>query len=337
MEIYRIENGKLTSVPAADMYQAGLKETTDLEAWVRDAVRIFDRDRVLWISRQERTTSDERADLVGICDDELLLVELKRGTVVKEAVSQALSYLSRIAKRDHKRLLDLYIEQAAKTGPWALHQSPLDPTTAEKRFMDHAPEEGGVNQFQTIILVGTDFDPESLQVCGYLNEHLGESTLTLECWQLHIFQNGAGYLCGFDKLLPSRDVEAEIQERRDRLLVNKGRRNGNLIAVMRLIKSKSLIAGLLPIASRGESYSCRIKNAKGDTVEVYLRGEPSVWFKAALTWPNPAALTALTPAKETFEGDVYDVVKFPLGDLGSTTDQDALAQRVVDAIASVLI
>lgn len=337
MELYQINSGKLTPVPPADVFKAGLKETSDLESWVRDALRIFDRDRVLWISRQERTTADERADLVGICNDELLLVELKRGTVGKEAVSQALSYLSRVAKRDRQQLLDLYAEQAAKTGQWALLTAPLDKETAEKRFAEHEPKEGGVNQFQTIILVGTEFLPETLQVCGYLNEHLANSTLTLECWQLYVFQNGAGYLCSFDKLLPSRDVEAEIEERRETQREGKYKRDQDRIALMRLFKNIMWTTPNRANASRGQSYECYVEASDLKRVYLDIHNEPKLWVPTNSTAIDHAPLAAEPGAtNQVDKGEPFLVVPLPIASWTDEVERKSVADRAVTLVKKAL-
>ena len=337
MELYQINSGKLTPVPLADVYKAGLKETADLESWVRDAERIFDRDRVLWISRQERTTADERADLVGICHDELLLVELKRGTVGKEAVAQALSYLSRVAKRDRQQLLDLYAEQAAKTGQWALLSTPLDRESAEKRFAEHEPKEGGVNQFQTIILVGTEFLPETLQVCGFLNEHLANSTLTVECWQLYVFQNGAGYLCSFDKLLPSRDVEAEIEERRETQREGKYKRDQNRIALMHKFKGIMWGTPNRAKASPGQSYECYVEASDLNRIYLDIYGEPKIWVPTNSTAIDHAALAGEPGAtNEVDNGDQYLVIPMPIKDWADGPERESVANRAATLVRKAL-
>lgn len=264
MQLYQITTGRLMPVTTAQPVQAGLKETTDLEAWIRSTKHIFDRERILWVSRQERTTPDERADLLGICEDELLLVELKRDVVPKEAVAQALSYMARHAKSDRAELLRLFIGQAAATGKWALLDAPLDAAVAEKRFEEHELQDAGLNQFQTILLVGTDFTPEALQVCSYLNDVIGtKGQLTIECWRLFLFERNGDHLCTFDKVLPSKDVQSEIEDRREALREGKGKRDRYRIDLMWRFKQACGSVGVSAASSRGQSYECKIALSDG--------------------------------------------------------------------------
>lgn len=336
MDLYKIEGGKLTLVPPADVIRAGLKETADLESWVRDAARIFDRSRVLWISRQERTSADERADLVGISNDELLLVELKRGTVGKEAVSQALSYLSRVSKRDRHQLLDLFIEQAGRKGQWALYTEPIGSAEAEKRFTEHEPTEGGVNQFQTIILVGTDFDPDTLQVCGFLNDNLGESTLTIECWQLHVFENGAGYLCSFDKLLPSRDVEAEIEERREERRAYSHKRDPNKKLLMKTFKRFMGKLEIPVIGRQGRIYECEIQIGDGPASSYYIGGGvdcPELWIPDEVKELQREVLSDFDSREDEHQEVEYKVIDIPIEDWA---DADKRIQHIRAAARLIL-
>ncbi len=337
MDLYQINDGKLTPVPQADVYHAGLKETADFESWVRDADRIFDRDRLLWISRQQRTTADERADLVGICHDELLLVELKRGAVGKEAITQALSYLSGVAKWDRQQLQDLFAEEAAKTGEWALLDEPLDRTAAEQRFAEYEPKEGVVNQFQTIILIGTEFLPETLQVCGYLNEHLANSTLSLECWQLYVFKNGEGFLCTLDKLLPSRDVGVMIEARRETQRAGKYKRDQNRIALMREFKNNMASSPNRAIASPGQSYKCYVEAADGKRIYFDIYTEPRLLVPTNSAVINHQALAGEPGATNTEDGDEkYLVIPLLIEDWSEQAKRDSVAQRASKLIQGAL-
>lgn len=317
MQLYQIINGKLTPVPKADVYLAGLKETSDLESWVRDAERIFDRDRILWISRQERTPSDERADLLGISNDELVLVELKRGRVEKEAVSQALSYLAQMAKRNRQELLDEFIKQAAKTGPSALYDEPLSEEEASKRFASFEPKVGSVNQLQRIILVGTDFSAEALQVCGFLNENLAGSPLTLECWRIFIYRQEGGYLCSFDKVLPSRDVETEIEERREERRANSYKRDPNKVDLMKVFKRVMGELGVTAIGRQGQTYECELQLGDGLSAYYYIGGSldcPELWIPEIATGISWEAVNGMENREDEYQEEVYKVVDIPLKD-----------------------
>jgi hypothetical protein len=336
MDLYQINNGHLTLVPRADVFQAGLKETADLESWIKDADRIFGRKRVLWISRQERTASDERADLIGIDGNELLVVELKRGTVSKEAISQALAYLTSKGKRNRQELLDLYVEHAAKTGKNALLATPLNKEDAETRFAQFEPKEGSVNESHRIILVGTDFLAETLQICGYLNEQLTGGILILECWQMKIFHNGTDYLCSFDKLMPSRDVEAEIETKREQIRANSYKRDTLRKEFMQTVKWVIDAVGLSRNSRRGESYGCRVPiNGTEHSIGVYLLQEgPDIWVPKDVAGFDYSQLTGLTTRDDTDEGVDYTVAR--IEGVNWVSDRSRVARDIGRLILRIL-
>lgn len=144
MELYRVEEDKKTimRVSKTESHSEGLLEPRHLESWICQIPDIFDRESILWISRQEWTSSSGRSDLFGIFNDELILVELKRGLVSKEAIIQAVSYVANVAKRGRQEFLELFIEQAIKTGEMSLLKSPLNAQEAESRFDEHEPAKG---------------------------------------------------------------------------------------------------------------------------------------------------------------------------------------------------
>jgi hypothetical protein len=339
MQLFRVtQNQQLEAVKQADAAAAGLKETKDLEAWIRTRSDVFDRNDILWLSRQERTTSDERADLLGLCADELLQIELKRGTVPKEAVAQGLSYLARHAKSDRATLLQVFTEQAAKTGQWALRTPALDVEAAEDEFDRFAKEGVLVNQFRTLLLVGEEFDPETLQVCNLLNDSLGlNGVLTLECWKLQLFEHAGEFLCAFDKLLPSKDVEEEIAQRREERSAGKFKRDANRIEVMSRFKELCRVAGMDPKSKSGQSYECEL--ALGDGTSAWLtlyrdENEPLVWM------PTASALVKLAEFKQHPNGrdrdGEYWVVPVPCSNWDDGATRTATAERAAELVKLAL-
>jgi hypothetical protein len=281
MQLFTVDslNNVLKPIPSVSAVNESLGETSHLEAWIRTQDNIFDRKKLLWLSRQERTEQDQRADLLGTYADELILVELKRGRVDKFAVSQALAYLAKHATDDRKTILDLFKNQAAKNGEWALLPHALSSEDAEKRFNEFSPEGEDFNQFRTIILLGDDFDPETLQICNLLNESARtDGLLTFECWCLCLFKNADTYFCAFDKLLPSKDLNDEIEQRRSELLIRKGKRNPDKIEFMKMMKSSASERGIEVEASRGESYACRFSYKSDEKVTFFIHENPMLWF-----------------------------------------------------------
>ncbi len=339
MQLFRIANGnKLEPVKEVNAAAAGLKETKDLEAWIRTRSDMFDRNDILWLSRQERTTSDERADLLGLCADELLQIELKRGTVPKEAVTQGLSYLARHAKSDRATLLQVFTEQAAKTGQWALRTPALDVEAAEEEFDRFAKEGVLVNQFRTLLLVGEEFDPETLQVCNLLNDSLGlNGVLTLECWKLQLFEHAGEFLCAFDKLLPSKDVEEEIAQRREERSTGKFKRDANRIEVMNQFKELCRSASLDPKSKPGQSYECKITLSDGTFAWLTLYkedGDPLVWMPLASTMVNMSEFKKQPNAREN--DAEYWVVTVPCTDWENPTARTSTAERAAELVKLAL-
>jgi hypothetical protein len=298
MQLYTVDStsDSLKPVQAVSTVGEGLGETKHLEAWIRTQDSIFDRKKLLWLSRQERTEQDQRADLLGMYADELILVELKRGRVDKFAVAQALSYLAKHANDDRQKLMELFIEQAGKEGQWALLPARLRPEEAERRFVSYEPdgESEEVNQFRTIILLGDDFDPETLQICNLLNESARtDGLLTFECWCLCLYKHAETYFCAFDKLLPSKDLDDEIEQRRSELLVRKGKRNPDKIEFMKQMKALAKEKGIEVEASRGESYACRLSYKSKQEVVFDTRLTPSLRVPKAANDYNLVALQGL--------------------------------------------
>lgn len=338
MHLYRIAPAKsLEPVPHADATEAGLRETSDLETWVRTQSRIFDRDRLLWLSRQQRVSGDERADLLGLCHDELILVELKRGTVEKEAVAQGLSYLAQHAKSDRGQLLDLFVTQAARTGEWALLPKPLGAEEAEEIFDNHTGDGPAVNQYRALLLLGEEFAPETLQVCNLINESTGlDGLLTIECWRLQLFTHQGEFLCAFDKLLPSKNVEDEIATRREVRSSGKWKRDQDRIALVREFKQAAEAQGLEFRSKQGQSYECTMHLP--DAKEICLtinRDEP----KPRLWLPMESAHVDVTAARKEAEAtteDGYWVVPCPCEDLTNPHHRSAAIARALQLVKGAL-
>lgn len=71
----------LALLEQATMTTEGFHEPRDLETWLSSLgpdTQMLGR-KILWVSRQDRTTDDQRSDLIGIADDgDLVVAELKR-------------------------------------------------------------------------------------------------------------------------------------------------------------------------------------------------------------------------------------------------------------------
>jgi hypothetical protein len=305
MKLYAIDRvtKQLTTIPPTDVWQAGMMETSDIEAWLRSSADLFD-TKILWICRQDRPSDVERVDLVGLSGDVLYVAELKRGEVGVDAITQALGYTAHYAAFDRGNLANLYVSQAQKTGEWALLSKPQTEEEAVQTFDDVVEDKA--NLFQTILLVGTGFTPETLKVANYLNSVAGaDGQLSIECWQLHLFQEGEGdtvrYFCSLEKVLPSVEIEDLIESRREERLVGKYKRDPDRIAMVKLFKDRVREAGFTCRGIQGRSYSCFPEIREGIGCE--FNTDDGVWLgfsrdlkelKQIEGWNDPSIIKRVT-------------------------------------------
>ncbi len=165
IKVWQIINGKLEPIEVS-MTEAGRKEVQDLEKWIKSKPDILGED-ILIIGEQTPTKSGP-LDFLGIDKSgNILIIELKRDKIPREALAQAIDYASDIATWDLDKLSEAcytYLEQPLE-----------DYITTEDKFEDINIEDLSINQSQRILLVGT-FIEESLQrMIEWLSENYGVS------------------------------------------------------------------------------------------------------------------------------------------------------------------
>ena len=95
IQTWQIIDGKLQKIQTS-LTEAGRTETYDLETWIESNPTIIGQ-RLAIIGRQVQTRSGP-LDLLGVDDSgNMVIVELKRDKLPREALAQAIDYASDVA------------------------------------------------------------------------------------------------------------------------------------------------------------------------------------------------------------------------------------------------
>jgi hypothetical protein len=251
-------NKTLKTLERRFLADLGLTEPYDLEAWLASAKgELFGR-RVLWIARQDRPTGDERSDLLGVDQDgDLLVTELKRGTLGEDAVTQALGYAAEYSGLTPDQLAEMYLAHSAKHANAALLSKASSIEDATRRLSSHVGTEIEVNEAQILLLVAEDFSPKALAICDYLSNASGDATYSLECWQYSVFKTADDqHYFALEQILPAPNVRETIDEKREATKARKYARDPVRIEFMNGLLAYLSGKGIHASRHRGASYSC---------------------------------------------------------------------------------
>jgi ribosomal protein S24E len=150
IKVWQIINDKLESIETT-MIETGRREKEDLEKWIKSNPSILGQD-ILIIGEQVPTKSGI-IDLLGIDKSgDLIIIELKRDKIPKEALSQVIDYASDVASWDIDKLNEICIKYTGLE---------LEDYLNEK-FEDINLENLPINKTQRILFVGFSIE-ESLQ------------------------------------------------------------------------------------------------------------------------------------------------------------------------------
>ncbi len=271
--LFRIdsESKKVSALEQTDLVSQGFLETKDLEEWLVSSGNILGR-RLLWIARQDRASDEDRSDLLAIDNDaELLVVELKRGHVDVSVFTQAFNYASHYAMLTHDALLERFLENSTHDTQMPLHVRVTNDLEARQKFADLAgPSE--VNESQVLILIGASFDPRVLGMCDYLNRAVGsDGTISAECWKVALFQDRDSHFLQVVQILPTPDLQLQIEEMREERRANRYKRDENRIRFMNRFKDRARSQGLVISAKRGQSYECSIMPENRSPIRISIR------------------------------------------------------------------
>ncbi|MBI3194581.1 MAG: DUF91 domain-containing protein [Ignavibacteriae bacterium] len=149
IKTWQIVDGKLTAVTSS-LTDGKRKEKEDLERWIKTNPEILGEDITL-IGEQVETKSGP-LDFLGIDNKgNIVIVELKRDSLPREVLAQAIDYASDVADWDIDKLSEIC---QAFTG-----QSLAD--YLSQKFPETGEEELVINQAQRLLLVGFSIE-ESL-------------------------------------------------------------------------------------------------------------------------------------------------------------------------------
>lgn len=159
IKTWQIVDGKLQSV-VTNLKDEGRTEPYDLEPWIESNAGILGPDIVI-IGRQTRSKSGP-IDLLGIDKTgNIVIVEIKRDKLPREALAQAIDYASDAAEWSIEKLGEICSEYSGKT---------LEETFAES-FPNVDVENLNINDTQRIILVGFSVETSLERMIEWLSDN----------------------------------------------------------------------------------------------------------------------------------------------------------------------
>jgi len=164
IRVWQIENRKLTPIDTT-MAEVGRTEREDLEQWIKSNPSILSQD-ILIIGEQVQTKSGP-LDFLGIDrSGNVVIIELKRERIPREALTQAIDYASDVASWDFDKLSEECVKY---------RKQPLDAYINEN-FEDVDLEDISINQTQRILLVGTYIEEPLERMIEWLSGNYGVNT-----------------------------------------------------------------------------------------------------------------------------------------------------------------
>ena len=163
IKVWQIENGKLAPVDIT-MAGAGRTEPEDLERWIKSNPSILGQD-LLIVGEQVQTKSGP-LDFLGMDKSgNVVIIELKRERIPREALAQAMDYASDVASWELDKLSEECVKYRGQTLDAYINES----------FEDVDLEDISVNQTQRILLVGTYIEESLQRMIGGLSDNYGVS------------------------------------------------------------------------------------------------------------------------------------------------------------------
>lgn len=159
IKAWQIVNGKLTMVKT-ELKNEGRTEPYDLEPWIESNPEIISTDIVI-IGRQVMTKSGP-LDLLGFDrSGNLVVIEIKRAELPREALAQAIDYASDISEWTTDKIGEVCSEYSGKS---------LDDYVSES-FPDIDFENLSINSTQRIILVGFSIESALERMIEWLSSN----------------------------------------------------------------------------------------------------------------------------------------------------------------------
>jgi hypothetical protein len=172
---WQIVNGKLTQV-STSLIESGRKEKDDLEEWIKSNPEIIGNDIAI-IGEQVQTKSGP-LDFLGIDKyGNMVIVELKRDKLPREALAQAIDYASDIATYEKDFINEICLKFSGQT---------LENYLSTK-FPDINLDGFVVNQTQRLLLVGFSVEESLHRMIEWLSEKysIGINAIVLHYIKTH--------------------------------------------------------------------------------------------------------------------------------------------------------
>ncbi len=163
IRVWQIVDGTLQPVTAS-MYQAGRREVEDLQQWIRSHPAILGED--LAVIGEQIPTKTGLVDFLAIDRaGNLVVVELKRDRLPREALAQAVDYASDVAGWDADKVSEVCVKYADQTVQDLLNES----------FGSIDLGDLVINKVQRILLVGFSIEEPLQRMIEWLSSTYGVS------------------------------------------------------------------------------------------------------------------------------------------------------------------
>ena len=194
IQTWQIMDGRLQAIDTS-LAESNRREAQDLESWSVSEPEILGSDIAL-IGRQSRTQSGP-LDLLGIDKaGNVVVIELKRDRLPREALTQAIDYASDVASWSIDKLSEECV---------SLNQQPLLDLLSEK-FPDVDIESLSINASQRILLVGFSISADLERMIKWLTSAFD---VNINAVILNYTKSSSG-----DELLTKAVIVSEEEERR---------------------------------------------------------------------------------------------------------------------------
>lgn len=156
---WQVIDGKLHLLESS-LVNDGKREKEDLEQWIKSNPQIIGDDIVI-IGEQIQTSSGP-LDFLGIDNNgNIVIIELKRDKLPREALAQAIDYASDVASWEIDRLSEI----CQKFKNQSLEE------VLQEKFEDIAIEDLAINQTQRLLLVGTSVEESLGRMIEWLSDN----------------------------------------------------------------------------------------------------------------------------------------------------------------------
>jgi len=195
IQTWQITDGKLLRINTT-LAEAGRKEADDLEGWIASNPTVIGQDLII-VGRQVMTASGPLDLLALDHSGNVVVVELKRDRLPREALAQAIDYASDLADWSIDRISEACVKHTGKS---------LEECISEG-FPDENIENLNINASQRVLLVGFGIDPALERMINWLSDSYN---VDVNAVVLHYIQTTSG-----DELLTRTAVISdEIAEQR---------------------------------------------------------------------------------------------------------------------------